>query len=194
MIYMDNSATTQPDPEVVQVMTDVMVNVFGNPSSLHDLGGKAERLLTQARKAIAHTLGVSPRSLVFTSGGTEANNLALKGVALQYQRRGRHFITTQVEHAAVFEVCRQLEQMGWEVTYLPVDEKGRVQPKDVEAAIRNDTVLVSVMHVNNEVGTVQPIPEIGRIVKKHPKVFFHVDAIQSFGKLPFGPRIGELTL
>ncbi|PTX65011.1 cysteine desulfurase [Melghirimyces profundicolus] len=188
MVYLDNSATTKPDPEVVRVMTEVMEEIYGNPSSLHGLGGKAERLLKQARERLARLFGVSPRSLIFTSGGTESNNMAIKGVAFQHQGRGRHLITTRVEHSAVYNVCRQLENMGWEVTYLPVDEKGRVRPEDVEAAMREETVLVSVMHVNNEMGTVQPIPEIGRILKRYPKAFFHVDAVQSLGKREVRPR------
>lgn len=188
MVYLDNSATTRPDPEVIRVVADVMENVYGNPSSLHGWGGKAERLLKQAREATARILGVSPGSLVFTSGGTEANNMAIKGVAIQHRNRGRHLITTQVEHAAVLEVCHQLEMMGWKVTRLPVDEAGRVRPQDVEAAMTEETVLVSVMHTNNEVGTIQPIPEIGRIVSRYPKAFFHVDAVQAFGKCELRPR------
>ncbi|MFC4076646.1 cysteine desulfurase family protein [Salinithrix halophila] len=188
MIYMDNSATTRPDPEVIRVMSEVMENVYGNPSSLHGLGGKAERLVKQARQATAKVLGVSPRSLVFTSGGTESNNMAIKGVALQFQNRGRHLITTQVEHASVHQVYEQLEREGWRVTRLPVDEKGRVQPEDVERSLTNGTVLVSVMHVNNETGTIQPIPEIGRLLAGHPKVLFHVDAVQSFGKMDVRPQ------
>ncbi|MFD1427708.1 cysteine desulfurase family protein [Kroppenstedtia sanguinis] len=188
MVYLDNSATTQPDPEVIRVVADVMKNVYGNPSSLHGWGGKAERLLKQSREATARLLGVSPGSLVFTSGGTEANNMAIKGVAWQHRNRGRHLITTQVEHAAVLEVCHQLEMSGWKVTRLPVDESGGVRPQDVEAAMTEETVLVSVMHTNNEVGTIQPIPEIGRIVSRYPKAFFHVDAVQAFGKCELRPQ------
>lgn len=194
MAYLDNSATTRPDPEVIRVMMDVMENVYGNPSSLHGLGGKAERLLKQAREAVAHLLGVPAGTLVFTSGGTEANNLAIKGVAFQHRNRGRHLVTTQVEHAAVHAVCRQLESLGWKVTFLPVDEQGRVRPQDVEAAMTEETVLVSVMHMNNEVGTIQPIPEIGQIVKKYPKAFFHVDAVQSFGKSHLRPQEWNVDL
>ncbi|OYD07729.1 cysteine desulfurase family protein [Paludifilum halophilum] len=197
MVYLDNSATTRPDPEVVRVMTDVMKNIYGNPSSLHDLGGKAERLIKQAREAVAKTLGVSPRSLVFTSGGTEANNEAIKGVADQYAGRGKHLVTTEVEHASVHQVMRQLEDRGWEVTYLPVDREGRVQVEDVKQALTEETVLVSVMHVNNETGTIQPVEEIGRLLKKYPKILFHVDAVQSYGKLEVRPAdwgIDLLTL
>ncbi|WP_419179834.1 cysteine desulfurase family protein [Polycladomyces zharkentensis] len=188
MAYLDNSATTRTDDQVVRVMVEVMNNIYGNPASLHGLGAKAERLVTQAREATARTLGVSPGEIVFTSGGTEGNNTAIKGVAFQYRDRGRHLITTRVEHPSVYGVCKQLEEWGWRVTYLPVDAYGRVRPEDVETAITDETVLVSVMHVNNEVGTIQPIAEIGALLKRHPKVLFHVDAVQSFGKMEVRPK------
>jgi cysteine desulfurase len=187
MIYLDNSATTRTDPEVIRVMVDVMEKVYGNPSSLHGIGAKAHRLVEEAREAVARTLGVRPREIVFTSGGTESNNLAIKGVAEQFVNRGRHLITTEVEHPSVYQAFRQLEERGWRVTYLPVDRLGRVSAEDVERALTDDTVLVSVMHVNNEVGTVQPIEEIGRILKSRPKVVFHVDAVQAFGKVELNP-------
>jgi cysteine desulfurase len=188
MAYLDNSATTRTDDQVVRVMVDVMNNIYGNPASLHGLGAKAERLVTQAREATARTLGVSPGEIVFTSGGTEGNNTAIKGVAFQYRDRGLHLITTQVEHPSVYGVCKQLEEWGWRVTYLPVDAHGRVRPADVEKAITDETVLVTVMHVNNEVGTIQPIAEIGALLKRHPKVLFHVDAVQAFGKVDVRPK------
>lgn len=188
MIYLDNSATTRIDQEVISVMTDVMYRVFANPSSLHKLGGKAERLVKMSREVIARSLMVSPKEVFFTSGGTESNNLAIKGVALHYKNRGRHLITTQIEHPSVYDVCKQLEKQGWEITYLPVDSQGRVDPKDVKRAITEKTVLVSIMHVNNETGTIQPIEEIGQILKLYPKIFFHVDAVQSFGKLVVNPK------
>ncbi|SDW09852.1 cysteine desulfurase [Marininema mesophilum] len=188
MIDMDNSATTRPDPEVVRVVTDVMKNVYGNPASLHGLGGKAERLVKQAREVIAKELGVSPASMIFTSGGTESNNMAIKGAAMQFRNRGRHLITTQVEHPSVFEVFKQLEAEGFRVTYLPVDQQGSVRLEDVEAALCEDTILVSIMHVNNEVGTIQPISEVGQLLRNYPKVLFHVDAVQSFGKMDVRPE------
>ncbi|PTM59360.1 cysteine desulfurase family protein [Desmospora activa] len=188
MIYLDNSATTRINPEVVRVMTDVMQNIYGNPASLHGLGGKAERLVTQARRALADTLRVSPSSLVFTSGGTESNNLAVKGAAYQFRQRGRHIVTTAVEHASVYEVMGQLKQEGWKVTVLPVDSLGRVDPQAVEEAVTEDTVLVSVMHVNNETGTIQPVQAIGERLRRYPKVLFHVDAVQAFGKVPLQPQ------
>jgi cysteine desulfurase len=188
LIYLDNSATTRLDPEVIAVMTDVMQRVFANPASLHRLGSQAERLLGAAREVIARELAVAPGEILFTSGGTESNNLALKGVATAFAQRGRHLITTQIEHPSVFDVCQQLEQRGWQVTYLPVDAEGRVRVDDVAQALRDETVLVSVMQVNNETGTIQPIAEIGQLLAAYPKILFHVDAVQSFGKLPIAPR------
>jgi len=187
MVYLDNSATTRTDPEVIRVMADVMEKVYGNPSSLHGIGDKAHRLIGEAREAVARTLGVQPREIVFTSGGTESNNLAIKGVAEQFRNRGRHLITTEVEHPSVYQAFRQLEERGWRVTYLPVDRLGRVSEEDVEKALTEDTVLVSVMHVNNEVGTIQPVEAIGRVLRSKPKVIFHVDAVQAFGKLELDP-------
>lgn len=187
MVYLDNSATTRTDPEVIRVMADVMEKVYGNPSSLHGIGDKAHRLIGEAREAVARTLGVQPREIVFTSGGTESNNLAIKGVAERFRNRGRHLITTEVEHPSVYQAFRQLEERGWRVTYLPVDRLGRVSEEDVEKALTEDTVLVSVMHVNNEVGTIQPVEAIGRVLRSKPKVIFHVDAVQAFGKLELDP-------
>jgi cysteine desulfurase len=192
VIYLDNSATTQTDPEVAEVMADVMTKVFGNPSSLHGLGVKAERLITGARKVIAQALQVSPEEIFFTSGGTEANNLAIRGVAEEYASRGKHLITTKIEHPSVYDVFQYLERKGWNVTYLPVDQQGRINPDDVERAITDETVLVSIMHVNNEIGTIQPIEEIGRRLGRYPKVLFHVDAVQSFGKIPLLPRQAKI--
>lgn len=194
VIYLDNGATSRTNAEVISVMTKVMKEDFANPSSLHRLGGKAERLVKESREIIADQLKVSPNELIFTSGGTEANNLAIKGIAFAYQNRGTHLITTQIEHPSVHEVCKQLEEWGWNITYLSVDSKGRVDPTEVERALTDQTVLVSVMHVNNEVGTIQPIQEIGRLLKAYPKVFFHVDAVQSFGKLPVYPKEWNIDL
>ncbi|MFC0298777.1 cysteine desulfurase family protein [Geobacillus jurassicus] len=184
MIYLDNSATTKPFPEVVDSFVAVATNYFANPSSLHGLGMKAERLLTQAREQIAAMLRVKPNEIVFTSGGTEANNFAIKGVAWQYRQRGRHIITTEIEHPSVAEPCRQLEELGFEVTYLPVNREGRVSVEQVERALRDDTILVSIMHVNNEVGTMQPIEEIGALLARYPKTLFHVDRVQGISKVP----------
>lgn len=184
-IYLDNSATTPVSPEVQEVLSETVKQYYANPSSLHSLGGQAEKLLSKAREVIAQALEVLPGEIVFTSGGTESNNLAIKGIAFQYQARGKHLVTTQIEHSAVYDVFKALERdFGFEVTYLPVDRHGVVRVEDVQRALRDDTLLVSVMHVNNELGSVQPIQEIGRILKNRPKTFFHVDQVQGFGKVP----------
>ncbi|GAB7388931.1 cysteine desulfurase family protein [Bacillaceae bacterium] len=188
MIYFDNSATTVPYPEVVKVVGEVMEKYFANPSSLHYKGGEAEKLLAKTRQVVAEQLGVKAGEIVLTSGGSESNNTAIKGVAWQYRNRGKHLITSQVEHASVYEAVKQLEELGYEVTYLPVDRWGRVSAADVGKALREDTILVSIMHVNSELGTIQPLEEIGRLLKERPKVLFHVDAVQSFGKIPLDIR------
>ncbi|MBA4603469.1 cysteine desulfurase [Thermoactinomyces sp. AMNI-1] len=187
LAYLDNSATTETDPAVISVMADVMKKIYGNPSSLHGIGVKAERLMEQARKVVADALSCLPHEIVFTSGGTEANNMVIRGVAEAYHHRGNHMITSPIEHPSVYHVFQYLKQKGWKITELPVDSSGRVNPADVETALTDETVLVSVMHVNNEVGTIQPVEEIGNRLKKYPKVMFHVDAVQSFGKIPLHP-------
>ncbi|SFA57669.1 cysteine desulfurase [Anoxybacillus pushchinoensis] len=194
MMYLDNSATTKPFQEVLQSFLKVASDHFGNPSSLHGLGMQAERLLTQAREQVARLLGVKPTEIIFTSGGTEGNNLAIKGVAWQHQKRGRHIITTAIEHPSVTEACKQLEQLGFQVTYVPVDERGIVSPLHIEQALRDDTILVSVMHVNNEVGSIQPIEEIGMLLKKYPKVLFHVDGVQGAAKVPLHLKQANVDL
>lgn len=192
MIYLDNSATTPVHPEVVAMMTDVMQQYYGNPSSLHSIGVKAERLVEQARKVVAEALDATPQEILFTSGGTEANNMAIRGIVNQYRNRGQHIITTEIEHASVYEVFVHLEKQGFRVTYLPVDHKGRIRLNDLEQAMTDETILVSVMHVNNEVGTIQPIEEIGELLKKYPKTYFHVDAVQSYGKIPISVRKAKI--
>ncbi|MCM3587893.1 cysteine desulfurase [Mesobacillus maritimus] len=184
MIYLDNSATTKPFKEVIDSFTKVASSYYGNPSSLHQMGGQAEKLLSQAHSQIAKLLGVKTNEIVFTSGGTEGNNLAIKGIAMEHRKRGKHIITTEVEHDSVRNSFKQLEELGFDVTYIPVDAEGRVNSLDVEQAIRFDTILVSVIHINNEVGTIQPIREIGRLLKDYPKIYFHVDHVQGVGKLP----------
>lgn len=184
MIYLDNAATTKPYTEVLDSFVKVSSSYFGNPSSLHQLGGEAEKLITTGRKQIAELLGINESEVYFTSGGTESNNLAIKGAALAYRHRGRHMITTSVEHASVLETMKQLETLNFEVTYLRVNKDGRIDLNELEKAIRPDTILVSVMHVNNEVGTIQPIEEIGQLLKKYPKILFHVDDVQGIGKVP----------
>lgn len=184
MIYFDNSATTRPHASVIKTFQQVAEKYFANPSSLHKLGADAENLLIRARIQIANILKVAEKEIVFTSGGTEGNNLAIKGIALKHQNRGKHIITTQIEHSSVYETCKGLESLGFEVTFLPVDGKGIVNIEDVKRAIRPDTILISIMHVNNELGSIQPIKEIGDIAKKHTKLFFHVDDVQGFSKVP----------
>lgn len=167
---------------------------YGNPSSLHQKGVEAEQVIKQARAVAAQFLGCKPSEIIFTSGGTESNNTAIKGVALQYQTRGKHIVTTQIEHPAVYDVCKQLEGLGFSVTYVPVDREGRVSLEDVQRAMRPDTILVSVMHVNNELGTIQPVAEIGKWLKQFPKVLFHVDAVQGVGKVPLSIKEAGIDL
>ncbi len=182
MIYFDNSATTKVHPEVLTTYTKVSEAIWGNPSSLHKMGENAYNLLEQSRAQIAELLGCQKEEIFFTSGGTEGDNWAIKGTALEKKIYGKHLITTQVEHPAVLNSMKQLEKLGFEVTYLPVDENGRVSVLDLKQALRKDTILVSVMAVNNEVGTIQPLKEIARVLTDHPKVHFHVDAVQAVGK------------
>ena len=184
MIYFDNSATTKPYKEVLDSFVTVSSEYFGNPSSLHRIGGQAEKLLSQARDQLAKLLKVKPSEIYFTSGGTESNNMAIKGAALTNRNKGRHIITSSVEHASVMAVMEQLTGEGFDITYLPVDKDGRVSVTEVEKAIRKETILVSIMQVNNEVGTIQPISEIGEMLKKYPTILFHVDSVQAIGKVP----------
>lgn len=185
MKYFDHAAATPPYEDVVRTVAEVMAAHYGNPSSLHKLGEESGRLLIKAREICAAALGVKPGEIVFTSGATESNNLAIKGAAMRYAGRGRHLITTQVEHPSVWECYVQLEKQGREVTFLPVDKNGQVSVQDALDAVRKDTVLLSVMHVNNETGCIQPVEELGRRLKEeHPRVIFHVDGVQGFGKVP----------
>lgn len=182
-IYLDHAASTPVHPEVAAVMYHMLLNEYGNASSVHQFGRSAKRIINGARDRIAGFLGCSPEEWVFTSGGTESDNLALFGAAYASASKGRHIITTAVEHHAVLHTCAELEGQGFEVTYLPVDSTGRVSLEDVESALREDTVLISIMYVNNEVGTVQPIEEIGRLAAERG-VLVHVDAVQALGTLP----------
>jgi cysteine desulfurase len=188
MLYLDYSATTPMFEEVIEVITAAMRTHYGNASSLHRLGIEAEQLLNQSRKSIAGLLNCSPNEIVFTSGGTESNNLALKGTAFARKKRGNHLITSQIEHASVIESSKQLERQGFRVTCLPVDRTGSVLVEDVRAAIDDDTTLVSLMHVNNEMGRIQPVEAVGKLLQQFPKITYHVDAIQSMGKLPVIPQ------
>lgn len=186
MLYLDNSATTKPYKDVLSTFIKVTEEYFANPSSLHKLGSEAEGLLHQSRKQVANLLGVFPNEIIFTSGGTEGNNLAIKGAAFANQHKGRHLITSVIEHPSVLESFKQLEKIhGFEITYLPVDENGSVSCDDLQKNLRNDTILVSIMHVNNEVGTIQPIAEIGQLIKQQNKnTLFHVDHVQGVTKVP----------
>lgn len=187
-IYLDNAATTKVYPSVCEKMVEVMSKDYGNPSSLHMKGFAAEQYVKEARKTIASVMKVDEKEIVFTSGGTESNNMAIIGAAMANKRRGKHLITTSIEHASVYNPFIWLEGQGFEVTYLPVDNHGIVSTEALEGALRDDTILVSVMAVNNEIGTIQPLDEIGAVIKKKsPEILFHVDAIQGFGKIEIYP-------
>lgn len=188
LIYFDNGATTKPYDDVVDSFVQVATEYYGNPSSLHQFGSTAEHLLNEARNQIANLLNVNDREIIFTSGGTESNNLAIKGVAFQYKNRGKHLITTEIEHASVHNTFKQLQDHGFEISYIPVDSDGRVKISQLEEAIREDTILVSIVHVNSEIGTIQPIKEIGALLKNYPNVLFHVDNVQAAGKVPLNVR------
>jgi cysteine desulfurase len=179
-IYLDHAATSPMHPKVIEKMLEVMQSTFGNPSSIHSFGREARHLIDQARSVLAGSIGAKENEIIFTSGGTEADNMALFGVAETYQHHGKHIITSEVEHHAVLHACEKLEKMGFEVTYLPVDEKGQISLAELRAALREDTILVSIMYGNNEVGTLQPISEIGQLLKDH-QAKFHTDAVQAYG-------------
>lgn len=185
MIYFDNSATTSIDKSVLQTFEKVSQSISGNPSSLHQLGDYADGLLQQSRKQIADLLHVMPEEIYFTSGGTEGDNWAIKGTAIEKRQFGKHIITTAVEHLAVKESVEQLKMLGFDVTILPVDHSGKISVSDLKEALRPDTILISVMAVNNEVGSIQPLTEIEEVLKDYPTVHFHVDAVQAIGKIPF---------
>lgn len=187
--YFDNSATTKVLDCVKDAVVDAMCVNYGNAAAKHRKGVEAENLIREAKKAIANTLKVQEKEILFTSGGTESNNTALIGTALANRRAGKHLITTGVEHPSIYNTMSFLEEMGFEVTYLPVDHLGHISLEDLEKAIREDTILVSVMYVNNEVGAVEPIEAISQCIKKkNPKTLFHVDAIQAYGKYKIRPK------
>lgn len=182
-IYLDNAATTAVAPEVLEAMLPYFTEVYGNPSSIHATGRTAHKAVDQARRQVAAAIGAQPQEIYFTAGGSESDNWAIKGTALAQQRKGNHIITSAIEHHAVLHTCAWLEKHGFEVTYLPVDEFGRVNPEDVEKAITDKTILISIMTANNEIGTIQPIREIGAIARAH-KILFHTDAVQAVGAIP----------
>lgn len=183
MIYMDNAATTRTAPEVVQAMLPYFSEHYGNPSAIYSLGSGNKKAINEARRVIASALGAKQEEIYFTAGGSEADNWALKAVAEACVGRGRHIITTKIEHHAVLHSCGHLEQQGFEVTYLGVDQDGLVDIEELEAAVRPDTILISIMFANNEIGTIEPIGQIGAIARKHG-ILFHTDAVQAFGHLP----------
>ncbi|MBO4378798.1 MAG: cysteine desulfurase NifS [Clostridia bacterium] len=182
-IYMDNAATTAVSPIVLEKMLPYFTEIYGNASSIHGTGREARKALEDARRRVAAVLNCKPNELYFTSGGSESDNWAIKGIAFANRKRGNHIITSSIEHHAVLHTCQWLEKQGFTVTYLPVDEFGRVSVKDVEAAITDQTILISVMAANNEIGTLQPIREIAKVAKQH-KVYFHTDAVQAIGAIP----------
>lgn len=178
--YLDHAATSPVHPEVINSMTEVMARVYGNPSSIHTAGRSARKILDEARSILAQSIGAKDTEIILTSGGTEADNTAIFGVAQALKSKGKHIITTSVEHHAVLHACEQLEKAGFEVTYLPVNENGRISVESVKNALRADTILVTIMYGNNEVGTIQPIKEIGELLKDHQAIF-HTDAVQAYG-------------
>ncbi|MBN1134821.1 MAG: cysteine desulfurase NifS [Methanosarcinaceae archaeon] len=182
-IYMDHSATTPTDPQVVEAMLPYFTDKFGNASSLHSFGQEAAESLEKSRQQVADLIAAKPGEIVFTSGGTESDNLAIKGIAYQNSKRGKHIITSTIEHPAVLNTCAYLEKAGFEVTYVPVDIDGILDVAELENAIRDDTILITVMHANNEIGTIQPISDISKI-SKEKGIYFHTDAVQSVGKIP----------
>jgi len=194
-VYLDYAATTPTHPKVVEAMIPYFSDKFGNPSSLHRFGQEAKAAIEQAREKVARLIGAKPEEVVFTSGGTEADNFALEGVAFAHEARGRHIITSAIEHHAVLECAEFLKKRGFQITYLPVDKYGLVDPAKVAEAITDKTILVSIMHANNEVGTIQPIAEIAKVIKARSqalgiRIYFHTDAVQTVGHLPL--KVEEL--
>lgn len=194
-VYLDNSATTRCFDEVAQLMCKVMCEDYGNPSSMHRKGVEAEKYLRYSHETIARILKVNEKEIFFTSGGTESDNIALIGAAMANHRQGRHLITTKIEHPAVLQTMKYLEGQGFEVTYLSVDKEGRIDLRQLEQSVRKDTILVSIMHTNNEIGTVQPVAEAGVVIKScNPSTLFHVDAVQGFGKFRIYPARMNIDL
>lgn len=194
-IYLDNSATTKAYPEVAEMVADIMLHDYGNASSMHQKGVDAEKYLKYSKSVIAGIMKVKEKEIYFTSGGTESDNWALMGAAFANQRSGKHLITTQIEHPAVLRTMDHLKELGFEVTYLSVDEYGHISLEELKRAVRPDTILVSIMFVNNEVGAIQPVDEAGEIIKSvNPRTLFHVDAVQGFGKLRLLPKKWKIDM
>lgn len=191
MIYLDNAATTRTAAEVVEAMLPYFTESYGNPSSIYSLGSQSKKAMNQSKRTIADAIGAKMEEIYFTAGGTEADNWALKAAAEAYAQKGHHIITSKIEHHAVLHTCEYLEKNGYEITYLPVDEYGRIRLEDLKAAIRPDTILISIMFANNEIGTIQPVAEIGAAAHEHG-ILFHTDAVQAFGQLPI--NVDELHI
>ena len=191
MIYLDNAATTKTAPEVVEAMLPYFTENYGNPSTIYGLGASSKQAVNDARQVLADALGCKVQEVYFTAGGSESDNWALKATAEAYANKGKHIITSKIEHHAILHTCEYLEKQGFEVTYLDVDDKGMVRIEDLKAAIRPDTILISIMFANNEIGTIQPIKEIGEIARKHG-VLFHTDAVQAFGQMPI--NVDEMNI
>jgi cysteine desulfurase len=190
-LYLDNAATTPTDTRVLEAMLPFFSQMYGNPSSLHAFGQEAKHAIEEARYIVAQFIGAKQEEIVFTSGGTESNNSAIKGVAYARRDKGNHIITSRIEHHAVLEPCHFLEKQGFEVTYIPVDEFGLVDPADVKKAISGKTILISIMQANNEIGTIEPIAEVGKIAREE-EIYFHTDAVQTFGHIPI--NVSELNV
>ncbi|GFP22341.1 cysteine desulfurase, partial [Candidatus Hakubella thermalkaliphila] len=182
-VYLDHVATASVHPQVMEAMLPYFRDIFGNPQSLHDFGEEARGAIEEARGQVADLIGTRREEIIFTSCGTESDNMALKGVALAHQKKGKHIITSQIEHHAIMHSARTLEKWGFDVTYLSVDGCGFVDPQDVEKAITKETILVSITHASNEIGTIEPIAEIGKITREKG-VYFHIDAVQTAGQIP----------
>ncbi len=192
-VYLDNGATTKASKEVVEEINKYLTDIYGNASSIHTFGEAAKAGMDEARKIIAKKLNAEPEEIIFTSGGTESDNLAIKGATYANKDKGNHIITSKIEHHAVLHSCKSLEKEGYKVTYLDVGKDGMIDPQDVKKAITKETILVTIMHANNEIGTIQPIEEIGKICKEK-KVCFHTDAVQSFTKVPLDVRKTEVDM
>lgn len=191
MIYLDNAATTRTAPEVVDAMLPYFTEFYGNASTVYEFGGKSKEAVSKAREIIANTIGAKENEIYFTAGGSESDNWAIKATAEAYKSKGKHIITSKIEHHAVLHTCQWLEQNGFEVTYLDVDENGVVKLEELKKAIRPDTILITIMFANNEIGTIEPVAEIGKIAREHD-ILFHTDAVQAFGQVPI--NVDELNI
>ena len=193
IIYMDNAATTPVRPEVLEAMLPYFTEKFGNPSSMYSISAENKKAITDAREFIAKSINTTPENIYFTAGGSESDNWALKAAVEAYASKGKHIITTKIEHHAILHTCEYLEKKGIEVTYLDVDENGFVNPEDLKRAIRPDTILISIMFANNEIGTIEPITELGKIAKDHG-VLFHTDAVQAYTQIPIDVEAMNIDL